>query len=93
MQKFEAKKRIKKLRHEIERLRNAYHIENAPNVTDDVYESLTRELKTLLSEYPEFEDANMPENRVAGKPLSKFIKVKHQIRMLSLNDAFSYEEI
>ncbi|OGI85717.1 hypothetical protein A3A05_03130 [Candidatus Nomurabacteria bacterium RIFCSPLOWO2_01_FULL_41_12] len=93
MQKFEAKKRIKKLRHEIERLRNAYHIENAPNVTDDVYESLTRELKTLLSEYPEFEDANMPENRVAGKPLSKFIKVKHQIRMLSLNDAFSYEEL
>src|SRR3989344_3332909 len=93
MQKFEAKKRIKKLRHEIERLRNAYHIENAPNVTYDVYESLTRELKTLLSEYPEFEDANMPENRVAGKPLSKFIKVKHQIRMLSLNDAFSYEEL
>ena len=93
MQKFEAQKRIKKLRHEIQRLRKAYHIENAPSVTDDVYESLIRELRALLSEYPEFEDANAPENRGAGKPLDKFVKVKHQVRMLSLNDVFSPEEL
>lgn len=93
MDKFEAKKRIKKLRSEIARLRDAYHIENAPNVTDDVYDSLTRELKALLEKYPEFYDSNAPENRVAGKPLDKFVKVKHPTRMLSLNDAFSYEEL
>jgi len=93
MDKFEVYKRIKKLRSEIARLRNAYHIENAPGVTDNVYDALTRELKELLKEYPEFEDRDAPENRVAGKPLDKFIKVKHRNRMLSLNDAFSYEEL
>jgi len=93
MDKSEAKKRIRKLRSEIARLRNKYHIENAPNVTDDVYDSLTRELKSLLKKYPEFVDEDALENRVAGKPLDKFVKVKHKTRMLSLNDAFSYEEL
>ena len=93
MEKSEAKKRIIKLRSEIARLRSAYHVENAPGVTDDVYESLTRELGDLLSKHPEFNDINAPENRVAGKPLDKFVKVEHKVRMLSLNDAFSYEEL
>ncbi|MFZ2149817.1 MAG: NAD-dependent DNA ligase LigA [Minisyncoccia bacterium] len=93
MDRNEADKRIKKLRSEIARLRTAYHVENAPNVTDDVYDSLARELKELLKKFPEFEDINAPENRVAGKPLPKFLKVKHRNRMLSLNDAFSYEEL
>ena len=105
MQKFNVKKRtrpterqqsfgrVQKLRREIARLREAYHTKNAPDVTDDVYESLTRELKSLLKEYPEFDDINAPENRVAGKPLDKFVKVKHANRMLSLNDVFSYEEL
>src|SRR3990167_4543812 len=93
MHKAQVVKRIKKLRSEITRLRDAYHIENAPSVTNEVYESLTRELKILLQRYPKFNDPNVPENRVAGKPLDKFVKVKHQIRMLSLNDAFSYEEL
>ncbi len=93
MDKSEAKNRIQKLRTEIARLRDAYHVKNAPNVTDNVYESLTRELKSLLEQYPEFNDPNAPENRVAGKPLDKFTKVKHDNRMLSLNDAFSKEEL
>ena len=91
--KLEAQKRIEKLREEIARLRSAYHIENAPNVTDEVYDSLTRELRALLLKYPEFNDPNAGENRVAGKPLDKFVKVKHQTRMLSLNDVFSEEEL
>ena len=83
--------RIQKLRNEIARLRSAYHVENAPNATDDVYDSLTRELRELLKKYPEFENPNAPENRVAGKVLDKFVKVKHKTRMLSLNDVFSIE--
>lgn len=93
MDKNEAKNRIEKLRSEIRRLRNLYHIENAPSVTDDIYESLTRELKDILKKYPEFIDLNSPENRVSGKPLDKFEKVKHRNRMLSLNDVFSFEEL
>lgn len=91
--KKEAKQRIKKLRNEIDRLRQAYHIENSPEVTDDVYDSLTRELRGILDEFPEFALENAREDRVGGKPLDKFVKVKHQNRMLSLNDAFSYEEL
>src|SRR3990167_1374627 len=91
--RLSASRRVKKLRNEISRLRDAYHIENAPNVTDDVYDSLTRELRTLLEEYPEFKDASSPLNRIAGKPLQKFKKIKHKIRMLSLNDVFNPEEV
>ncbi len=74
-------------------MREAYHVENAPGVTDEVYDSLSRELREILQKFPEFADANAPENRVAGKPLDKFEKVTHPSRMLSLNDAFSYEEL
>jgi len=93
MDKPEVQKRIQKLQAEIARLREAYHVEMRPEVTDEVYDSLTRELKSLLKQYPEFEDPNAPENRVAGRPLDKFQKVKHKTRMLSLNDAFSEEEL
>jgi len=91
MNEFDAKKRIQKLRDEIARLRDAYHTKDIG--TDDVYDSLTKELKILLQQYPEFNNSNAPENRVAGKPLEKFVKVKHKIRMLSLNDVFSEEEL
>ena len=85
-----ARDRVQKLRLEIARLRDLYHVKDDPAVTDAVYDSLTRELKEILKLYPEFIDQNSPENRVGGKPLDKFEKVKHKIRMLSLNDAFSF---
>ena len=93
MDRNEAQKRIKKLRDEIARLRDLYHIKDAPDVTDDIYDSLNRELRELIKKNPEFDDPNAPENRVGGKPLDKFVKVKHKIRMLSLNDVFSEEEL
>ena len=86
-------RRIEKLREEIARLRNLYHIENSPAVTDDVYESLSRELHSLEREYPQYADPNSSIFRVAGAPLPNFKKVKHEVRMLSLNDAFSEEEV
>ncbi|MDP9249383.1 MAG: NAD-dependent DNA ligase LigA [bacterium] len=91
--KKEIGQRIGKLRREIARLREEYHTDNAPSITDDVYDSLSRELKELVAKYPEFADASAPENRVGGKPLPKFVKVRHEKRMLSLNDAFSLEEL
>ena len=93
MEKTDALKRIIKLRKEIARLREEYHVQNIPSVTDDVYDSLNRELKDILKEYPEYIDSNAPENRVGGKALDKFVKVKHKNRMLSLNDVFDEEEL
>jgi DNA ligase (NAD+) len=66
---------------------------NDPAVTDDVKDSLEKELRVLESQFPEFVDVHSPTNRVAGKPLDKFVKVSHEIRMLSLNDVFSVEEL
>jgi len=93
MDKKEAEKRVKKLRAEIARLRDAYHVADDPSVTDDVYDSLNRELRALIIKYPEYEDFNAPENRIGGKALDKFVKIEHKSRMLSLNDVFSEEEL
>ncbi len=87
------KERIEKLRIEITDLRYRYHVKNDPNVTDDVYDSLTRELHDLEEKYPQFRDPNGAVNRVAGAPLPEFKKVTHEKRMLSLNDAFSKDEV
>lgn len=91
--KTKAQERVRKLRDEIDRLRSAYHTEDSSDVSDDVYDSLNRELRSIIKKYPEFMDMNAPENRVGGKPLSKFTKVEHRKRMLSLNDIFSKEEL
>lgn len=93
MTKLEAKNRIEKLRLEIEELRYRYHVLDDPKVTDDVYDSLSRELRQLEEQFPELQDPYSPTNRVGGKPLDKFTKVQHAGRMLSLNDAFSKEEL
>ncbi len=88
-----AKTRIEKLREQIEELRYRYHVLDDPKVTDDVYDSLTRELRELEQQFPGLRDSYSPTNRVAGKPLDKFVKVKHALPMLSLNDAFSKDEV
>ena len=93
MNKSEVQERIQKLRSEIIRLREAYHVKNDPNVTDEIYDSLTRELKILLQKYPEFDNSNSPLNRVAGKPLDKFKKVKHEVKMFSIGNVFADEEL
>jgi DNA ligase (NAD+) len=89
----EAKKRISKLHEQIEDLRYRYHVLNDPDVTDDMYDSLTRELHELEQQFPQLIDPNSPTNRVAGKALDKFQKVPHDVPMLSLVDAFSKDEL
>ena len=93
MNQQDAKSRIEKLIAQIENLRYRYHVLDDPAVTDDVYESLSRELQGLEEQFPELKDSHSPTNRVAGKPLDKFVKVKHGARMLSLNDVFSKGEL
>ena len=89
---FSIRDRVEKLRKEIERLRYAYHTENAPLVTDDVYDSLNKELSEILLKHRELIDPNSGENRVGGKPLDKFEKVRHEVKMFSIGNVFSPEE-
>ena len=93
MNRQEAKDRVAKLEKEITRLREEYHTNDNASITDEVYDSLTRELREIFKLYPELENPNSPINRVGGKALEKFEKITHKIRMLSLNDVFSYEEL
>lgn len=93
MTKDEAKKRIEKLRREIERYRYAYHVLDKSLVSDAVNDSLKKELADLEAQYPEFVTPDSPTQRVGGKPLDKFRKVKHEEPMLSFNDAFSEDDV
>ncbi len=92
MNKKEAISRLDKLKAQINNLRFKYHVENAPEVTDDVYESLMREVKKIEEKYPDIAISH-EFDRVAGKPLDVFQKVSHKRRMLSLNDVFDKNEL
>lgn len=93
MKKKEISKRIKKLRSEIEKNRYLYHVLNKPEITDEVYTSLRRELQELEEKFPEFKSPDSPTERIAGKPLEKFKKIRHRYRQWSLDDAFSLEDL
>lgn len=89
----QAKQRIKKLRELIEKYRYSYHVLDKSEVSDEVNDSLKHELQELENQYPEFITPDSPTQRVGGKPLDKFQKVTHEYPMLSLTDAFSFDEL
>ncbi len=93
MTKKEVKKRIEKLKRLIEKYRYARHVLDKELVPIDVEDSLKKELFDLEQEFPEFITPDSPTQRVAGKPLEKFEKVKHPKPMLSFNDAFSEKDM
>lgn len=78
--------RIKKLQALIERLRVEYYDQDAPSVSDAVYDSLVDELRRLAKEYPGQVSPELIGERVGGAPSTKFAKVTHNEPMLSLAD-------
>ena len=93
MTKDEAVIRIKKLRELIDEYRYHYHVLDESIMSEAAADSLKHELALLEAEYPELITPDSPTQRVAGKPLDKFTKVRHEKRMISLADVFSEEEI
>ncbi|MBR2753788.1 NAD-dependent DNA ligase LigA [Candidatus Saccharibacteria bacterium] len=93
MTKDEAVKRIVKLRELINDYRYHYHVLDESIMSEAAADSLKHELSLLEEEFPELITPDSPTQRVAGKPLDKFTKVKHDKRMISLADVFSEEEI
>ncbi|MBP5648242.1 NAD-dependent DNA ligase LigA [Candidatus Saccharibacteria bacterium] len=93
MKKNEAEQRINKLRELINDYRYHYHVLDESIMSEAAADSLKHELSLLESEYPELTTPDSPTQRVAGKPLDKFTKVRHEKRMISLADVFSEEEI
>lgn len=92
MKDIQIKNRIQKLREEISRYQKEYHELDNPSVSDEVYDSLVRELRAIEKENPELKK-NSPLERIGGKIQDSFKKVKHDSRATSLNDVFSFDEI
>ncbi len=93
MDKEDIRKRIGKLRKLIDYHRTRYHTFDAPEISDEAFDTLKNELEELEYKYPEFVTKNSPTQKVGGRPLEKFKKVTHEAPMLSLNDAFSEKEM
>ena len=93
MSKEEVENRILKLRELINDYRYHYHVLDESIMSEAAADSLKHELSQLETEYPELITPDSPTQRVAGKPLDKFTKVKHDKRMISLADVFSKEEV
>lgn len=91
--KIEATKRLTHLRQAIDSYRYEYHVLDRQSISDAALDSLKHELTQLEMQYPELITADSPSQRIAGKPLPGFTKVKHTERMFSLADVFSVDEL
>lgn len=93
MKPEEAKERIDKLREIINQARYAYHVLNKDLYPPEVLDSLKKELFDLEQKFPQFITPDSPTQRIAGKPLKEFPKIRHKVPMLSFNDAFSEDDL
>ena len=87
------KERVKKLRETIERHRQLYHTHDQPEISDEAYDALSRELEQFESQYPSLATPDSPTRRVGGEVLEKFEKVAHVVPQWSFNDAFDESDI
>ena len=85
--------RVKKLREEIEYHNYRYYVLDSPVISDAEYDALMRELKELEEKYPELVTPDSPTQRVGFPPAKEFRQVTHAEPMLSLDDAFTEEEV
>jgi DNA ligase (NAD+) len=88
MIRIQPEKRLKELRELLNTYSYQYHVLDDPSVSDAVYDSLFAELKKIESEHPELITSDSPTQRVGNQLVGGFKKVRHESRMLSLNDVF-----
>ena len=89
----EAKLIAKKYREEIEYHNKKYYEEDAPEIDDFEYDKLVRNLEELEEKFPELSEKTSPTKKVGGRVSEKFSPVVHEVKMESLHDSFSMEEI
>jgi DNA ligase (NAD+) len=86
-------RRAKELRAELRRHEHLYYVLDAPEISDAAYDALMNELKHIEAAHPELLTADSPTQRVGGKPAEGFKKAPHSRPMLSLDNAYSAEEL
>ena len=85
--------RIAELRSELSHHEHSYYVLDKPQITDAAYDALFNELKQLEALHPELVTPDSPTQRVGGKPAEGFQKVRHSRLMLSLDNAYSAQEL
>lgn len=85
--------RARWLRSEIDRHNRLYYVMDAPEISDARYDELMSELLEIEKNHPELAEADSPTKRVGGPPRDEFSRVVHRVPMLSLDNAFSAEDL
>jgi len=85
--------RVTDLRSQLERWNHEYYVLDSPSVPDQTYDESLRELQELESQFPDLLDPSSPTQRVGASPLDAFESVAHPMPMLSLDNAFSNDEL
>ncbi|MCM3079757.1 NAD-dependent DNA ligase LigA [Brevibacillus invocatus] len=93
MDRLTAVTKIAELTNSIERHNRLYHEEDRPEISDQEYDQLVRELIELEARFPELAQPDSPTKRVGGAPLPFFEKVVHKTPMLSLGNAFGEDDL
>jgi DNA ligase (NAD+) len=86
-------RRAEQLRAELSRHEHLYYVLDAPEISDAEYDGLMNELKGIEGAHPELITPDSPTQRVGGKPAEGFKKVRHSRPMLSLDNAYSAQEL
>ncbi len=87
------RQRVARLRADINRHNHHYHVLDDPQVSDAEFDRLIRELRSLEQDHPELVVPESPTQRIGGAPIAEFAEVRHRKPMLSLDNAFSREEV
>ena len=86
-------KKVESLRAQIRHHNHQYHVLDEPEIPDVEYDRLMRELQALETEHPELISSDSPTQRVGAEPVRTFGTIEHQLPMLSLDNAFSEDEL
>jgi len=89
----EAAARAEFLRTELERHNRLYYVEAKPVISDKEFDALLRELQDIEVKFPDLLTADSPTQRVGGAPLEGFMQITHTVRMMSLDNTYSEEEL
>ncbi|MFD2638055.1 NAD-dependent DNA ligase LigA [Piscibacillus salipiscarius] len=93
MNREEAAKKIEYLKDELNQYNYEYHVLDNPTVPDHIYDEKLHELIGLEEQFPDLLTEDSPSQRVGGEPLDKFVKVDHEVPMLSLGNAFGEDDL
>jgi DNA ligase (NAD+) len=91
--KRDAERRVAELRQNIARADYQYYVLDNPDLPDGEYDKLMIELRALEAQYPDLVTPDSPTQRVSGEPVAAFGVVTHKVPMLSLDNAFTDEDV